>query len=324
MTKITAPIFSGVRGTVTELHRWPVKSMGGEPVCTLRIDHRGAAGDRTHALFDEHRGAARRLTAREAPRMLTWHATYDGADADPADPPRPRLTAPDGTPYEWDDPTLPVALAADLGREVALRRDPRGQQDLNNSLLVTTEASLRALEAELGAALDLRRFRTNVHLVLDAPAFAEETWQGRTLTVGETTLDLLHPCERCVIPTRDPDTSAKWPALLRHLAREHRTLFGINARPRGAATLRVGYAVSLAYAARPRPAASATMRATGTLSGPESTQVCPSRSHVMTRRPPSSTIVKRTPRTVVRRPSGTSSASPATIVYPTSTPLRSR
>ena len=43
-------------------------------------------------------------------------------------------------------------------------------------------------------------------------------------------LRLLHPCVRCAIPTRDPDTQAKWPALLRHLAARHETVFGINAR----------------------------------------------------------------------------------------------
>jgi uncharacterized protein YcbX len=219
--------------------------MGGEPVRALRIDARGAAGDRTHALFDAHRGAPRQLTARQAPRLLAWQASYEGADADPADPPLATLTAPDGSRYRWDDPRLTAALIADLGREVELRRDVRGQQDLGDTLLITTAASLDALQAELGEPLDLRRFRTNVHVVLDdAPAFAEERWEGRTVTIGEATLDLLHPCVRCVIPTRDPDTQQKWGGLLRHLAREHRTLFGINARPRAApATIRVGDAV---------------------------------------------------------------------------------
>lgn len=236
-------------GVVTELHRWPVKSMAGESVEALRIDARGAAGDRTHALFDVHQGAPRRLTARQAPRLLAWHAAYPGApgeQADPAAPPLAQVVAPDGTAYAWDDAALPAALEADLGRPVALRRDVRGMQDLGNSLLVTTDATLRALEAELGAPLDLRRFRTNLHVVLDAPPCAEEAWQGATLTVGEATLDLLHPCVRCVIPTRDPDTQVKWAALLRHLSREHGTLFGINAGPRGAATIRAGDPVRVA------------------------------------------------------------------------------
>jgi uncharacterized protein YcbX len=56
-------------GTVLSLHRWPVKSMGGEAVDALRIDGRGAGGDRAHALFDTFRGRPRRLTVRPAPRF---------------------------------------------------------------------------------------------------------------------------------------------------------------------------------------------------------------------------------------------------------------
>jgi uncharacterized protein YcbX len=65
----------------------------------------------------------------------------------------------------------------------------------------------------------------------DAPAFAEERWQGGRLQVGEVTLHLLHPCARCVIPSRHPDgAGGRWPALLRHLHRARAGLFGINAR----------------------------------------------------------------------------------------------
>jgi uncharacterized protein len=230
-------------GTVIALNRWPVKSMAGEPVRALRVDGRGAGGDRTHALFDEFKGAPRRLTAREAPRMLAWSAGYPDTpadDLDPDDPPLPVLTAPDGARLRWDDMTLPGALAADLGRAVSLRRDVSGHQDRPRTVLVTTEATRCAVEQALGAPLDLRRFRTNIHLDLDAPAFAEERWEGRRLTVGDAEIELLDPCERCVIPTRDPDTQERWADLLRWLTREHRGLFGINARPLNAARIRVG------------------------------------------------------------------------------------
>ena len=45
-------------GTVVSLHRWPVKSLGGEPVDALRIDGRGAGGDRAQALFGDLRRAS--------------------------------------------------------------------------------------------------------------------------------------------------------------------------------------------------------------------------------------------------------------------------
>jgi uncharacterized protein YcbX len=245
---------STVAGTVTELHRWPVKSFAGEDVDTCLVDDRGVGGDRTHALFDTFKDAPRRLTVRQVPRMLAWRASYAGADVDPAAPPLPAITGPDGRAWTWEDPGLVDALAEDLGRPVALRRDTAGQQDLERSVLVTTQATLEAVAAELGyetGRLDLRRMRTNVHVDFGdaAGAFAEEEWEGRELRIGDARFVLLHPCVRCVIPTRDPDSGVKDPRILRHLTREHGGLFGMNARYAGPAAaparIRLGDAVSL-------------------------------------------------------------------------------
>ena len=223
-------------GRVVALHRWPVKSMGGQPVQSLAIDRRGAEGDRAHAVYDEFRGHPRRLTARESPRLLLWHAVYDDDGA-------VVVTGPDGRRFAWDD-KLAAALSADLGRPVWLKHDEGLMQDLRDSLLVTFAASHRALEAELGP-LDERRWRTNIAVEADAPPFAEAAWEGRELRVGEARLEVLHPCERCVIPTRDPDTAEKRPELLRHLAARHETLFGVNARTAGPARIAVGDVVEL-------------------------------------------------------------------------------
>ena len=223
-----------MRATIEQLWRYPVKSMAGERVPALKVDWRGAAGDRTHALQGE-RGL---LTARQAPGLLGWSASYGDAHPDPEAPPEPHLTGPDGAAYPWGAP----AVAADLGREVAFTRALDGQQDLERSLLITTEASHRALEAELGTPIDPRRWRTNLHLVADLPAWAELELEGAVLELeGGVVLRLLHPCERCVIPTRDPETQAKWPDLLKHLNRHHATQFGINARVEVPGEIREGY-----------------------------------------------------------------------------------
>jgi uncharacterized protein YcbX len=233
---------------VTALCRWPVKSLAGERADALRLDPRGIAGDRAHALFDVHKDAPRQLTIRQAPGLLRWRAAYPGCPGDTLEPdnvPLPVVTSPDGAEFGWDDPRLPAALSADLGREVTLRRDLALMQDLHDSLLVTVQATLDAVSAALGRELDLRRFRTNIHVALDAEPYAEERWEGRRLRVGDTVLELLHPCERCVIPTRDPDTAAKYPDLLRWLARERGMLFGINARATGPGRVAIGDRVEL-------------------------------------------------------------------------------
>jgi uncharacterized protein len=239
-----------VAGAVTQLWRWPVKSMAGERVRATRVDARGVGGDRTHAVEMEHKGAWQPMTAREAPRLLAWRAAYPfAADAGlrPEQPPFATVTAPDGRSWGWGDPRLRRALEAELRRPVRLRRDLDGIQDLEHSVLVTTEATLRALSAELGTAVDLRRFRTNVHLDLDADAWVEEQWPGATLHfAGGVTLRLLHPCERCAIPTRDPATQEKWPDLLRHLEARHGQRFGVNARVMRAGRIHEGERVELA------------------------------------------------------------------------------
>jgi len=233
-----------ITGTVEQLNRWPVKSLAGQPADALELDRRGVAGDRAHALYDEFKGHPRRLTIRQVPRMLRWAAAYD-ATVTPGHVPLPLLIAPDGRTYRWDDGALPAALADDLGCSVELRRDLGLMQDLRDSVLITTHATLAAVSKALGRELDLRRFRTNAHLVLDAPAYAEEGWEGRRLRIGEAELELLHPCERCVIPARDPDTAVKHPEILRWLTRERGGLFGINARPLGPARIAVGDPVEL-------------------------------------------------------------------------------
>jgi uncharacterized protein YcbX len=224
-------------GTVSRLWRWPVKSMAGEELRALSLGPRGVGGDRSHAVLHEHKGAWRPLTAREAPRLLAWRAAYPfnlDAGLDPASPPHAIVTEPDGVrSWRWGDPRLRSALERDLGRPVRLERDVTGIPDVPGTVLVTVAGSLAALSAELGTDVDARRFRTNLHLELDADPWAEPAWAGAEIELeGGVRLRIDHACERCAIPTRDPDTQEKWPQLLRHLTAEHGQDFGLLARVR--------------------------------------------------------------------------------------------
>jgi len=209
------------RGTVLSLFRWPVKSMGGERLDALEIDAHGVVGDRAYALWQR---GDRRITARATPRLLAWHARYVNGGA-------PVLTAPDGTEWPWDAEGLDAALEADLGKAVALSHDPHGHRDVADTILFTLEQSRRALAEELGGEVDIRRFRTNLHLDLDGvEPYGEQAWEGRRLRVGDVELLVDHLCDRCAITTRDPDApGAAWGDLLRQVNERHDTYFGARA-----------------------------------------------------------------------------------------------
>ena len=226
-------------GTVQRLWRWPVKSMAGEELRALSLGPRGVGGDRSHAVLHHHKGEWRPLTAREAPRMLAWQAAYPfnlDARLDPDSPPHALVTEPAGArTWRWGDPRLRSALERDLGRELRLERDVTGIPDVPGTVLVTVSASLASLSQELATDVDARRFRTNLHLELDAEPWAELAWAGAEIELeGGVRLQLEEACVRCAIPTRDPDTQEKWPDLLRHLTAEHGQGFGVLARVRAA------------------------------------------------------------------------------------------
>jgi uncharacterized protein len=219
------PDGEAVIGRVETVTVWPVKSMGGGSAADgVLAGPRGLAGDRAVALVDRRPlRNGRVLSARNLPGILRWSACWDD------DPDGPAVTAPDGTAVRWSDPELPGLLVADLGVPVD-RAPPGAYSDLADSVLVTTRATHRAVEQGFGQPVDLRRFRTNLHLDLSAPAFAEAGWEGRRLVVGEVVLQLLHPCRRCTIPTWQPDGRSRDPDLLRWFLQEAAGVFGINAR----------------------------------------------------------------------------------------------
>jgi uncharacterized protein YcbX len=224
------------RGTVAAIYRWPVKSLRGERLDAGLFDHRGLAGDRAYALVDERPGRGRdRLTVRQTPHMLAWEAAYPATcDGSPEPPGRPVLYEPSGAAWAWDDPDLPAALSEAYGIPVSLR-ECDGQQDRGPTVLVTFEASRRALSEEMGAEVEVTRFRPNVHLDTDAPAFAEESFgEGTVLTLGDAELtitgDHTGPCIRCAVPSWDPHGRRRWPELQRHLIEAHDNKFGLIMR----------------------------------------------------------------------------------------------
>ncbi|MFI6513186.1 MOSC domain-containing protein [Streptosporangium sp. NPDC050855] len=224
-------------GTVQRILRWPVKSLRGEELRRGHFDGRGLIGDRAYALVDEREShAGKVLTVRHRPEMLHWRAGYAGEPASLSgdDGRAPALTAPDGTVWEWDAPGLRGALTESLNTPLSLRAAD-GQHDRSMTVLVTFDRSLAALGEELGTPVEVERFRPNLHLDVDAPAFDEEDWEpGTVITVGGAELSIAGertgPCVRCVVPSWDPLGRERRPELQKWLIAEHRNRFGVIMR----------------------------------------------------------------------------------------------
>lgn len=225
-----------VAGRVAQLTVWPVKSLsGGTHVEAVHADRSGLAGDRTRAFVDRRPlRAGHVVSARNVPGLLRWSARYaDGALDEPV------LTAPDGRRWSWDDDGLAEVVSDDVGVPLALA-DPGRYWDLADSVLLTTSATHDAVVAQYGRPLEQARWRTNLHVELDAEAFAENGWEGGRVVVGDVVLRLLHPCKRCTIPTWAPGGRERDRELLQWFHREAAGTFGINARVEVAGELAVG------------------------------------------------------------------------------------
>jgi uncharacterized protein YcbX len=213
-------------GTVSQLWRYPVKSMQGAQADELRITATGVEGDRQWALIDEATG--RVLSAKRSGALLTAVGT-DG-----------RATLPDGSIVELDDPGAGPALSSWLGREVTVRAaaDAEGLSyqmtfeppnddaeyfdipirngtflDLAAVHLVTTATLLACAAARPDLDWDVRRFRPNV--VVDGPGelFHENGWTGRRVTIGEVVIEVDGPTVRCAMPLRAQPGLDRQPAL---------------------------------------------------------------------------------------------------------------
>lgn len=70
-------------------------------------------------------------------------------------------------------------------------------------LLLVHQSSLDQLSEQIGRDINQTRFRTNILVESDQAAFSELKWQTLETESGDRAY-LFKPCERCVIPTRNP------------------------------------------------------------------------------------------------------------------------
>ncbi len=195
-----------ILGAVSELHRYPVKSLTGERVPRLRVEERGVVGDRLWSVRDpDGKFGSGKSTRRfrRMPGLLELRARYP----EPYDE-VPVVTFPDGRSRRGDDPAVHEALSDHVGRPVTLAREERVSHFDEGPVHLVTTASLTTAGERHGGPVDARRLRPN--LVVDtgtAAGFPEHDWSGRRVAIGpEVVLQVLFAMPLCVmveLPTVD-------------------------------------------------------------------------------------------------------------------------
>jgi uncharacterized protein len=204
---------------LSQIWRYPVKSMGGEPVEETALDPDGIPGDRVVHVED---GRGRVVTSRGRPRLLLHRATL-GEDGEPLV---------DGRPWRSAGVARDVRGAAADARAVLVRDEGLERFDVL-PLLVATDGAIAAL------GYDGRRFRPN--LVLGGvPGFAERKWAGRILEIGGALIRAVKLRSRCIMITFDPDTAAQDKEVLLRVHRELDGVFALDAEVLRPGRIRVG------------------------------------------------------------------------------------
>ena len=209
---------------VAGIWRYPVKTLGGEPLSTALIGPEGIPGDRVVRV----RGPEGVRTSRRQYRLLGLRGTLD----------------PDGSPringHPWHS-TEAIALVkgaagADAWLEVS---DGLDRFDIL-PLLVATDGAVAAF------GRDIRRLRPNI-LIGGVEGLGERDWPGAELHIGDAIVRLDSLRGRCHMTTVDPDTLEVDPGVLRDIVRRFDNRLALNADVIRAGAIRVGDPVRLEF-----------------------------------------------------------------------------
>lgn len=237
---------------VASLWRYPVKSMAGEQVPVAQVTERGLLGDRVYALVDR--------TTNRAATVRTWGASLlsyrsefveEPREGEPA--PTVSITAPDGAVFSGNDRDGQERLSTALGRSLTLMTTaPAGllvefpAGTLGGKLSDATEVPLSGAappgtffdyacvhliatstiqhlqSAYPQGRFEVQRFRPNIVVQTDAPAFVENSWAGRRFAIGEeVVLRASIPCPRCVNTTLPQQNLPHDSGILRTIAQNN-------------------------------------------------------------------------------------------------------
>lgn len=183
---------------LSEIWRYPVKSLGGEPLAQVDVGSEGIPGDRLVHVEDQR---GRVVTARARPRLLVHRATL-GPNGEPLV---------DGRVWTSHEVAKDIEDAAGAGARL-VRDESLDRFDVL-PLLVATDGAISSL------GYDRRRFRPNL-LIGGVPGLAERDWEGRHLHIGGAVIRIVSLRQRCIMTTFDPDTAEQDTEVLLRIHRE--------------------------------------------------------------------------------------------------------
>ena len=235
-------------GHISEIVRYPVKSMAGTPADSAFLGWHGLDGDRRFAfrrIGDD--SSFPWLSASRLPELILYHPI--GLDETSGEPLPTHVRTPDGSHLELRSAELQSEIAKRLGSKVELMKLKHGVFD-EATISVISLATIAGIGREVGLELDRRRFRANILLETHSDEMLQEdAWVGRTLVFGDsdsgpavsvTLRDL-----RCVMLNLDPDTSEKNADVMKTVVRLNENNAGVYATVVRTGTIHVGDLVSV-------------------------------------------------------------------------------
>jgi len=192
-------------GTVSQLWRYPVVGLQGEALKDAKIVETGISGDRAYQLRDQGGKILVPIPQSTSPgeRSILGLGAFIDESGGGGSVLNVKFA---GEVASVDRPDFLAMLDSAVGVPVKLEKSSvlSTRVKLGRAIHVITNASIRALKNSYPEGdFDIRRFRPNIVLTLgpDAEDFAEESWVGRSLKVGEALLKVEKPNERCMVTT---------------------------------------------------------------------------------------------------------------------------
>ena len=191
---------------VTEIWRYPVKTMAGEKLQRVRLGPLGIEGDRIVHVEDAH---GRVITSRSHPRFLGHQGTL-GPDGEPLV---------DGLP--WQSPEVAAEVVDIVGPGAKLVRYDGVERFDVLPLLVATDGAVAAF------GHDHRRLRPNL-LIGGVESLAERDWPGCCLRTGQVLIGVQDLRLRCIMTSYDPDTLIQDKNITRDIYRRFKGKLALN------------------------------------------------------------------------------------------------